>query len=180
MASLETLCRTVRVRFGLPTVGAPVDPDWLLTMLDELEPEPVPFCERDGLYGNKVRWNECAPKSTQRHQIARACCAYLLRGMRQLQHSPGRFAEMLCGTSAVDTQVEDIRAELHALRDARVTVFTTYAALNAFASHHPAAAYSTRAAVALRDELAHWHRPTTLRLEPGGATVTIVRPRRRS
>jgi len=129
MASLETICRTVRARFGLPPTGAPIDPDWLLTVLDELEPEPQPFCERDGLFGNRVRWNECAPKSIQRHQIGRACCAHVLRGMRQLQHSPGRLSEMLCGTSALDTQAEDIRRddEQQQAQVARVHSFHKYA-----------------------------------------------------
>lgn len=177
MASLESICRTVRTRLGLPPTGAPVDPDWLLTMHDELEPDPQPFCERDGLFGNKVRWNECAPKGTQKHQIGRACSAHILRSMRQLQHSPGRLSEMLCGTSAVDTQVEDIRRELYELRSAR----------NALAhAHHPATFIAAAEATWLveikwRDIEAAARRLVKVVAAPDEQPrdVLLVRPRRR-
>lgn len=180
MASLESICRTVRTRLGLPPTGAPVDPDWLLTMLDELEADPRPFCDHDGLFGTKVRWNECAPKSTQKHQIGRACSAYLLRGMRQLQHSPGLLSEMLCGTSPVDTQVEDIRRELYELRNMRVHARVALGRANSIVECFPIASHPPDAGAVLWAAAAKWVHKLTVAVpeQPQPREVLLVRPRR--
>lgn len=85
-------------------VSTPVPPEALARWL-RLELEPISF-GRSGLYGDRVHYNDAAPRALQDYQIARGACAFALLQMGLIRDvSPHDLAVALCGVSSSDGQV---------------------------------------------------------------------------
>jgi hypothetical protein len=98
MACVDTISDALRGGMKL-SPGALVSPFALARAL-RLRLCPT-CCERPGLYGDRIVYNEARPQRVQAYQVARAACAYALLAMGLIDElTPHELAVALCGVDS--------------------------------------------------------------------------------